>query len=68
MSSPWEKQYGATYLGSHWPEDHKAWAEKEQWAGCTELDEPIRADCPRAKLYLQACQNLGRAATAILTV
>jgi hypothetical protein len=47
---------------------HRAWSEKEQWAGCTELDEPIQADWIRVKQWLQACQKLGRAEPAILTV
>ncbi len=68
ISSPWANSTEQLILEAVWPEVHKAWEEKERWAGCTELDEPILADWTRAKLCLQACQKLGRAAPAILTV
>jgi len=68
ISSPWANITEQLILEAVWPEVHKAWAEKEQWAGCTELDEPIQADWIRAKQCLQACQKLGRAEPAILTV
>ncbi len=68
ISSPWANNTEQLILEAVWPEVHSAWAEKEQWAGCTELDEPIRADWTRAKQCLQACQKLGRAEPAILTV
>ena len=43
-SSPWANSTEQFILEAVWPEVHKAWAEKERWAGCTELDEPVRAD------------------------
>ena len=68
ISSPWANSTEQFILEAVWPELHKAWAEKERWEGCTELDEPVRADWIRAKQCLQACLKLGQAVPAILTV
>jgi hypothetical protein len=59
ISSPWANITKQLILEAVWPKVHRAWAEKEQWAGCTKLDEPIQADWIRAKQCLQACQKLG---------
>jgi hypothetical protein len=51
-----------------WPNILNAWLTKEQWAGCTELDEELQLKWKTAKLCLQACKKLESAKTAILTV
>ena len=67
ISSPWANSTELLITEAVWPEVHKAWAEKERWADCTELDEPVQADWTRAKQCLQTCQKLGQAVPAILT-
>ena len=70
ISSPWVDNLGGEQLvlEAVWPDVHRAWAAKERWAGCREIDEPIREDWTSAKHCLHACQKLGQAAPAILTV
>jgi hypothetical protein len=38
--SPWVDDEKQLILEAVWAELHKAWADKEWWAGCREIDEP----------------------------
>jgi ribonuclease HI len=70
ISSPWVDNLDGEQLilEAVWPDVHKAWTAKERWAGCRDIDDPIREAWASAKHCLHACQKLGQAAPAILTV
>ncbi len=42
ISSPWETSADKTPLEALWPRLHKAWLEKERWAGCTKVIDEVR--------------------------
>jgi hypothetical protein len=53
--------------GDLWPRLHKAWLEKERWAGCREIAEEVRSKWDQALLCLKAYQKRGSAEPAILS-
>ena len=66
ISSPWESSPVTSLLETLWPRLHKAWLEKECWAGCHDNAEEVRREWDQAQLCLKACQKLGSAEPAIL--
>jgi hypothetical protein len=70
ISSPWVDNLDGEQLilEAVWPDVHKAWTAKERWAGCCDINDPILEAWASAKHCLHACQKLGQAAQAILTV
>jgi hypothetical protein len=70
ISSPWvgNSDGEQLILEAVWPDVHTAWAAKERWAGCSDIDYPIQEAWASAKHCLHACQKLSQAAQAILTV
>ena len=67
ISSPWAASNEEYIADALWPRIHKAWLEKERWAGCTEVIEEVRTEWDQAQLCLTACRKLGSLETAILS-
>ena len=68
ISSPWGSSTDSTLLEALWPRLHKAWLEKERWAGCTEVIDEVRNEWDQAQLCLKACGKLGSAEPAITSI
>ena len=60
ISSPWAARDEESIVGVLWPRIHKAWLEKERWAGCTEVIEEVQTEWDQAQLCLKACEKPGR--------
>ena len=67
ISSPWAADDREYIVETLWPRIHKAWLEKERWAGCTEVIDDVREEWDQAQLCLKACGKLGSLSTAILS-
>jgi hypothetical protein len=55
ISSPWEAGANKSLLEALWPRLHRAWLEKERWAGCTEVTDVVQNKWNQAQLCLKAC-------------
>ena len=67
ISSPWASGTEQSLLETLWPRLHKAWLEKERWAGCREVADEVRMEWDQAQQCLKACGKLGNAEPAILS-
>ena len=68
ISSPWEHEEEVSILETLWPRLYRAWLKKEQWAGCREIAEEVQLEWNQAQLCLKACERLGSAEPAILSI
>jgi len=63
ISSPWAADDEEYIVDALWPRIHKAWLEKERWAGCTEVIDEVRKEWDQAQLCLKVCGKLGSLST-----
>jgi hypothetical protein len=68
ISSPWSNSAEESLAEGLWPALHRAWLRKQQWLGCTELEESVQAEWDRAQLCMRACRKLGNVEPAIWAV
>ena len=68
ISSPWQPVDEISIAESLWPRLHAAWSGKEQWLGCTELDETVQEAWNSAVLCVRACRKLGSVEPPICTL
>ena len=68
VSSPWGAGEEVSIAESLWPALHRAWLRKQQWSGCTELDESVLTEWDHAQLCVRACRKLGNVEPAIWAV
>jgi hypothetical protein len=66
VSSPWEQPTDRLLADALWPQLQAVWKRKEEWAGCSELDEDLQTCWDQAKQCLVVLRKLGQ--TGILTV
>ena len=66
VSSPWTPCDKPLVSAALWPRLWRVWEAKENWAGCTELDEVLQGEWHQALECLQAIRRLGQ--VGILTV
>jgi hypothetical protein len=66
VSSPWEQPTDRLLADAIWPQLQAVWKRKEEWAGCSELDEYLQTCWDQAKQCLVVLRKLGQ--TGILTV
>ena len=65
ISSPWRNGEEESLAEGLWPALHRAWLRKQQWLGCTELEESVQTEWDRAQLCMRACRKLGNVEPAI---
>ena len=68
ISSPWEACEAKSIAEVLCPLIHRAWLEKERWTGCREVIDDVRHEWDLAQVCLKACEKLGSAEPAILSV